>query len=146
MELVAPAGPMYQAGTLSGNPLAVAAGLTTLKILQRPDFYEDLEQRSAAVEGALVSAAGEAGCPIVVNRVGSMFCPYFSETPVTTFAEVLATDRDRHRRFFHSLLESGVMPAPSPFEAWFCSAAHGEEEIERTRIAARKAFEAALAG
>ncbi|MCB9834372.1 MAG: glutamate-1-semialdehyde 2,1-aminomutase [Planctomycetes bacterium] len=144
MEMVAPAGPMYQAGTLSGNPLAVSAGLTALRLLAAPGFFEDLERRSAAVEEALTSAAAEAGCPIVLNRVGSMFCPYFSETPVTTFAEVMKTDRQRHRRFFMSLLEGGVMPAPSPFEAWFVSSAHGEAEIEHTRVAARRAFRAAL--
>ena len=144
MEQVAPAGPVYQAGTLSGNPLAVAAGLAALEEISRPGFFADLEQRSAKVAAAIEGAARQAGCPIRLNRQGSMFCPYFSEGPVTDLDQVMATDRERHRRFFHALLAGGVLPAPSPFEAWFVSSAHDDPAIERTAEAALKAFKAAV--
>lgn len=145
MELVAPAGAMYQAGTLSGNPLAVAAGLAALEVISRPGYYRDLEATSAAVATALTDSATAAGCPIVLNRVGSMFCPYFSEAPVTSFSEVMATHRERHKVFFHKLLEHGIMPAPSPFEAWFTSSAHDAIAIEATKKGAWEAFRAASA-
>ena len=143
MEQMAPAGATYQAGTLSGNPLAVAAGLATLNEIAKPGFFDRLEERSAAVEDALSRAAAEEGCPLVVNRVGSMLCPYFTGSPVTSFAEVLASDREQHRRFFHAALEQGIMPAPSPFEAWFVSSAHDEEAVETTYRAAKVGFHAA---
>ncbi len=146
MEQIAPAGPVYQAGTLSGNPLAVAAGQAALGALGRPGFYEDLEDRSAKVESVLREAARQAGCPLTLNRVGSMFCPYFAEGPVEDYAAVMAADAERHRRFFHALLEGGVMPAPSPFEAWFVSSAHGDEALEITAKAAESAFRAAVGG
>ena len=146
MELVAPAGAVYQAGTLSGNPLAVAAGLATLRRVAADGFAQRLRERTQAVCEVLREAAAAAGCPIVINAVGSMFCPYFSEMPVTRLDEVMATDRDRHRRFFHALLAGGVMPAPSPFEAWFCSDAHDEAAQLQTRDAALAAFRAAMEG
>ena len=144
MEMVAPAGPVYQAGTLSGNPLAVAGGLATLNLLRAPGFYDELETRSAAVTDAIAGAAEEVGCPLTIQRVGSMFCPYFTATPVTNLAEVMETDREQHRRFFHAILEGGLMPAPSPFEAWFVSIAHGEAEVALTREACRAGFAAAM--
>ncbi len=146
MEQVAPAGPVYQAGTLSGNPLAVAAGRAALDALARPGFYEDLEARSAAVAMVLEEAARRAGCPLTLNRVGSMFCPYFADGPVEDYAAVMSADVERHRRFFHALLEGGVMPAPSPFEAWFVSSVHGDEALEITAEAAEAAFRKAVAG
>jgi glutamate-1-semialdehyde 2,1-aminomutase len=145
MEFVAPLGPMYQAGTLSGNPLAVAAGLAALNELRKPEQYEVLEANAAAIVSCIEDAAKEAGCPIVVNRVGSMFCPYFTSGPVTNLAEVMASNRDQHRRFFHELLRQGVMPAPSPFEAWFVSTQHGQDALDRTSKAMKAAFLAAVA-
>ena len=142
MEQVAPAGPMYQAGTLSGNPLAVAAGLAALEELSQPGVYDTLESNTCAITEVIEEEAGEAGVSVQVNRVGSMFCPYFSDTPVASLADVMATDRERHRRFFHALLEHGVMPAPSPFEAWFTSTAHDADCLEVLREALRAGFQA----
>ncbi|MEZ6195603.1 MAG: glutamate-1-semialdehyde 2,1-aminomutase [Planctomycetota bacterium] len=146
MEQISPVGPVYQAGTLSGNPLAVAAGLAALEVLSRPGFYDALEATSASVESALRRAAERASCPITLNRVGSMFCPYFVERSVENFRDAVAGDRERHRRFFVTLLEGGVMPAPSPFEAWFVSSAHDAEAIGHTEEVAERAFRAAMAG
>jgi glutamate-1-semialdehyde 2,1-aminomutase len=144
MEQIAPVGPVYQAGTLSGNPLAVAAGLAALDLLSAPGYFDRLEEISARVEAALVGAAEATGCPLTVNRVGSMLCPYFVEQSVENFRDAVAGDRDRHRRYFVTLLEQGVMPAPSPFEAWFVSSAHDEESIATTARAAEAGFRAAL--
>ncbi|MEE9391644.1 MAG: glutamate-1-semialdehyde 2,1-aminomutase [Planctomycetota bacterium] len=146
MEQISPLGPVYQAGTLSGNPLAVAAGRAALAEIKKPGFYDELEKTSARIAEALLSAASKVSCPLVLNRVGAMFCPYFAEqgTEINNFDDVLGTDRERHQRFFVSLIKEGVMPAPSPFEAWFASAAHDDEAIEHTHRAAQKAFKAAL--
>lgn len=136
MELVAPAGPVYQAGTLSGNPVAMAAGLATLDVLARPGVWQraaDWAQRSAA---ALTSAAEHAGVPVTVQRVGTMFTPFFSERPVRTFAEAKRTDTKSYAAFFHALLNNGVYMPPSPFEAAFASAVHDLPELQ--------VFEAAL--
>jgi glutamate-1-semialdehyde 2,1-aminomutase len=141
MDELAPAGGVYQAGTLAGNPLATAAGIATLKHLRDPALYARLESTAARLTDGLREIAGEAGVPLAVNRVGSMFGLFFTGADkVTRFDDVAACDGDRFRRFFHTMLERGVYLAPSAFEAGFVSAAHGEDEIERTLYAARAAF------
>jgi glutamate-1-semialdehyde 2,1-aminomutase len=143
MEQVAPEGPVYQAGTLSGNPLAVTAGLATLKVLKRPGTYEELERKSALLARGLAEAAGEAGLVLSFNRVGSMLCTFFTETPVVDYATACTADTRRFAAFFQSMLEQGIYLAPSQFEAAFVSLAHTDEQIQRTVEAARKAFAAA---
>ncbi len=128
---VSPAGSMYQAGTLSGNPIAVAAGLATLDLCDEAGFYETLEARSADLQKGIEAAAKKHGVPIHVGRQGSMLCPYFASEPVTSLAQVMRTDRERWTKFFHALLEQGVLVPPSPFEAWFVSSAHDARTIER---------------
>ena len=144
MEQVSPAGAVYQAGTLSGNPLAVAAGIATLTALDAPGAYDVLEQQSAKLQAGLEEAAAAAGVPLVVGRQGSMLCPYLASEPVTCFDDVLQSDRESWVRFFHGMLEAGVHLAPSPFEAWFVSLAHDDDAVEHVIEAARRAF-AALA-
>jgi glutamate-1-semialdehyde 2,1-aminomutase len=136
MDQVAPAGPVYQAGTLSGNPLAVAAGLKTLEVIHRPGFYERLETLSAMLASGLLEAAKKAGVPLMVNRVGSMFTAFFTSQPVTDYASAKESDTGRFGRFFRSLLARGVYFPPSQFEAGFVSAAHSETDIEETVAAA----------
>jgi glutamate-1-semialdehyde 2,1-aminomutase len=130
MEQIAPSGPVYQAGTLSGNPLAMAAGLATLDVLERPGTWERAE--SWAREAAdLISARGaQAGVPVTVQRVGTMLTPFFTGQPVRDYAEARRTDRAAYNAFFHSLLEGGVYLPPSAFEAAFTSTVHGESELE----------------
>ncbi len=142
MQQIAPAGPVYQAGTLSGNPLAMAAGIATLKALQEPDAYATLERRSAALEAGLATAARRHGVPVTINRAGSMLSLFFHPGPVRTFAEAQESDTDRFRRFHRRLLEQGVFLAPSAFEAAFVSLAHDDDVIAATVQAA----EVALAG
>ena len=142
MERIAPLGPIYQAGTLSGNPLAVAAGLTTLALLREPGFYEDLEQASAKLETDIEDAAREAGRSIVVQRVGSMLTPFFTNQPVHSWTEAAACDRAAFGTFHRALMAHGVYWPPSQFEAGFVSAAHGAAEQERTRKALHAAFKA----
>jgi glutamate-1-semialdehyde 2,1-aminomutase len=139
MDRVAPAGPIYQAGTLSGNPMAMAAGYSTLRLMT-PDAYAKLEQQSAALAAGLAEAAKAAGVPVQVNRVGSMLTVFFSEKPVFDAASARAASTKRFGRFFHAMLEAGVYLPPSQFEAAFLSTAHGPDEIERTLRAARGAF------
>jgi glutamate-1-semialdehyde 2,1-aminomutase len=146
MDWVAPAGPVYQAGTLSGNPLAVAAGLKTLEILRRPGTYERLEAISGKLAMGLTAAAAKAGVPLTVNRVGSMFTCFFSRDPVTDYASAKRSDTARFARFFRALLERGVYFPPSQFEAAFVSTAHTEADVARTVEAAAKAFEEVRAG
>ena len=146
MTQVAPAGPVYQAGTLSGNPLAVIAGITTLELLRQPGVYEDLEERSSALELGLVEAARDAGVEVRSNRVGSMLCSFFTPEKVTDYATACSSNTARFAAFFAAMLERGVYLAPSQFEAAFVSLAHGQEEIERTVDAARGAFRAAEQG
>ena len=142
MELVAPLGPMYQAGTLSGNPLAVTAGLTTLQELQQPGTYEQLESLAARLADGLTQALARAEVPATLNRVGSMLTGFFSAGPVATLAQVEAADTASYGRYFHGLLARGVYIAPSQFEAGFVSLMHTESDIDRTvEVAA-----AALAG
>lgn len=140
MEQVAPAGPVYQAGTLAGNPVAVAAGLTTLQILRDEKPYPALEVKGAQLAQGLAEAAREAGVPVQLQRVGSLLGLFFTEAPVRNAADVAAADAGAFRRFFHAMLEAGMYLAPSSWEAWFISTAHGEAEIEKTVDAARKAF------
>jgi glutamate-1-semialdehyde 2,1-aminomutase len=129
MERVAPAGPVYQAGTLSGNPLAMAAGLATLEVLARPGTWERAEAFARRVAEAIEARAREAGVAVTVQRVGTMLTPFFSPTPVGDFTGARATDRAGYNAFFHAMLEGGVYLAPSAFEAAFTSAVHGEAEL-----------------
>jgi glutamate-1-semialdehyde 2,1-aminomutase len=140
MDSVAPDGPVYQAGTLSGNPLAVAAGLAMLTALEKPGVYEQLEKTSAQLERELSTIAKEASVPVQFNRVGSMFTSFFSEHPVTDYASAKRADARRFAKFFHAMLDRGVYLAPSQFEAAFVSTAHDARAIERTLTAAREAF------
>jgi len=137
MSRVSPAGDVYQAGTLSGNPLAVAAGIATLRATDENGFYAKLEERSAQLQVGLERAAREANVPMWIGRQGSMLCPYLSSEPVTSFEQVMKTDRERWKRFFHAMLDHGVLLPPSPFEAWFVSSAHDGATIERIVSAAR---------
>ncbi len=136
MEHLAPVGGVYQAGTLSGNPLAVAAGLTTLKILKRDNPYAELERKSARLTNGLSQILREKEIPHTLNRVGSMFSLFFHPGPVTCYEEALASDRQAFVNFFGKMLERGVYLAPSPFEAWFVGAAHQDGDIEMTLEAA----------
>lgn len=140
MQKIAPLGPVYQAGTLSGNPLAVAAGLATLALLREPGVYERLEQTSAKLEAALREAASARGVALTVQRVGSMLTPFFSAGPVRSWSDAAKCDRAKFGKFHRALLEHGVHWPPSQFEAGFVSLAHGDAEIAKTK----SAFTAAL--
>jgi glutamate-1-semialdehyde 2,1-aminomutase len=140
MAMVAPVGPVYQAGTLSGNPLAVSAGLTTLKVLKEPGVYERLESLSARLEKGLKEAAGEAGVPVTFNRVGAMFTAFFTPGPVIDYTTATASDTKTFAAYFQAMLRRGIYLAPSQFEAAFMSLAHTEADIDRTIEAAREAF------
>jgi glutamate-1-semialdehyde 2,1-aminomutase len=140
MDCLAPDGPVYQAGTLSGNPLAMAAGLAALEELSAPDVYVRLEQTGAALEAGMKEAARSANIPVRFNRIGSMFCAYFTDQPVHNLADALHSDRARFAKYFHAMLEEGVYIAPSQFEAGFLSMAHTPADIETTIRAARKAL------
>ena len=142
METVAPAGPMYQAGTLSGNPLAMTAGIETLKVLREPGVFDEIEQKAAKLAKGVGQAAEEAGVPIYQTRVGTMFSNFFSAEPVTDYESAKASDTERFGRYFHAMLKRGVYIAPSQFEAGFISLAHSDEDIERTVEAALEAFRA----
>ena len=140
MQLIAPAGPVYQAGTLSGNPLAVAAGLNTLEIIARPGFYEALEQRAARLACGLERESKTAGTPLTVNRAGSMLTPFFTPGPVVDYASALQADTARFGRFFRALLERGVYWPPSQFESALVSGAHSDADVNRTIAAAAEAL------
>lgn len=142
MECVAPLGGVYQAGTLSGNPLAVAAGLATLRALREPGVYETLEARAGALEAGLREAAARAGVPVQVNRVASMLTAFFTPHPVTDWTTAARADRERYAAFFHGLLARGVYLAPSQFEAAFLSTAHSAEDVAATVAAAEAALRA----
>jgi len=142
MATVAPEGPVYQAGTLSGNPLAMAAGATLLDLLAQPGTYDTLEARSARLEEGLRRGARDAGATVTINRVGSMITVFFCAGPVTDYATAKASDTQRFGRFFHAMLERGVYLPPAQFEAAFVSLAHGEAEIDLTVAAAGEAFRA----
>jgi glutamate-1-semialdehyde 2,1-aminomutase len=142
MEQVSPAGPVYQAGTLSGNPLAMAAGLATLEILEEPGAYRDLEESGSRLARGLAEAASVASIPVAVNQIGSMVGMFFSANPVRNYADATSSNTDQYARFFHSMLEQGVHLPPSQFEAFFVSLAHSEDVIDTTLQAAARAFEA----
>jgi len=140
MEKLAPLGPVYQAGTLSGNPIAVAAGLATLQLVVQPRLLERIAATTAALVEGLAAEAGKRGVAFSSQSIGSMFGLYFREAPPVSFAEVMQCDRNRFNKFFHAMLEQGIYLAPSAYEAGFVSAAHGDAEIDATLAAARKAF------
>ena len=137
MDLIAPSGPVYQAGTLSGNPIAMAAGLASLDLISQPGFYEELGRKTAALVDGLEGAAETAGVPMAFSRVGAMFGLFFTRAPeVTCFREVMACDKEAFGRFFHGMLDAGVYLAPSAFEAGFVSQAHTDDDIRETVAAA----------
>jgi glutamate-1-semialdehyde 2,1-aminomutase len=145
MELVSPAGSVYQAGTLSGNPLAMAGGMATLEIMKEDGAYDILERRSAALEKGLLEAAKAAGVPVALNRVGSMLTPFFVKSAgdvVTNYAQATGGDSAAYARFFHAMLDNGVHLPPSQYEAWFVGLAHEDRHIEQTIAAAEAAFRA----
>lgn len=143
MEMVAPAGPMYQAGTLSGNPLAMTCGLKTLEILSRPGAYDRLAQLTRRLTEGLTDAAAEAGLPYRARSIGAMFGLFFTEAEVVDYDTALTADTQRYARFFHGMLRRGHYLAPSQFESGFMSLAHTETEIDATVTAARDAFKEA---
>ena len=138
MDHLAPLGPVYQAGTLSGNPLAMAAGIAALEELQEGGVYSRLEELAQELEKGMKDAAKSAGVPVQFNSCGSMFCAYFTSQPVHSLADAMHSDRARFAKYFHGMLEEGVYLAPSQFEAGFMSTAHTAEDIERTVRAAAK--------
>jgi glutamate-1-semialdehyde 2,1-aminomutase len=140
MGSVAPLGPVYQAGTLSGNPVAVAAGLATLEQIAVPGFFERLTTQTKKLVDGLSAAAAESGVMFSAQNVGGMFGIYFRKSPPQSYAEVMQCDAPAFNRFFHAMLDSGIYLAPSAFEAGFVSAAHGDAEIDETVAAARKYF------
>jgi glutamate-1-semialdehyde 2,1-aminomutase len=140
MSHLSPEGPVYQAGTLSGNPMAMVAGITTLNKLREPRFYYHLEERTAYLAEQMAEAGREAGLPVVENHVGGMFSLFFSDRDVHTFRDVADADANRFAQFFHAMLRRGVYLAPSPFEAGFLSSAHSDADLEQTLAAAREAF------
>jgi glutamate-1-semialdehyde 2,1-aminomutase len=149
MDLLAPLGPVYQAGTLSGNPIAMAAGIANLQELdekaesgtrkaENKNAYALLEERGAQLEAGMKDAAKSAGVPVTFNRCGSMFCGYFTSTPVHNVADALKSDRERFKKFFHGMLDAGIYFAPSQFESGFISTAHTAADIEQTVCTAAK--------
>jgi glutamate-1-semialdehyde 2,1-aminomutase len=140
MDQLAPLGPVYQAGTLSGNPLAMAAGIAALEELSAGHAYAKLEELGAALESGMKAAAQTAGVAVQFNRIGSMFCGYFTAEPVHNLADAMKSDRARFAKYFHAMLERGIYLAPSQFEAGFISTAHTMEDIEKTVAAARGSF------
>jgi len=140
MDYLAPLGPVYQAGTLSGNPLAMAAGLAALEALQSTDAWSRLENLGAELQQGMVAVAKAAQIPVQFQRIGSMFCGYFTNQPVWNLADAMHSDRARFARFFHGMLDRGVYLAPSQFEAGFISTAHTSADIEATVRAAESVF------
>jgi glutamate-1-semialdehyde 2,1-aminomutase len=141
MEQIAPSGPIYQAGTLSGNPIAMRAGLVTLSLIGQKGFYSSLGKKTETLVTGMETAAAEAGIPFTTNHLGGMFGFFFSETsPIRLFSQVMSCDADRFRRFFHGMLDEGVYLAPSSFEAGFVSSAHSESDISQTIAAAGRVF------
>jgi glutamate-1-semialdehyde 2,1-aminomutase len=141
METVAPAGPMYQAGTLSGNPLAMTAGLVTLQELRKPGVFAEIVAQTEQLCRGIGQAAEEVGVSVYQTQVGTMFCTYFTQGPVTNYATAKASDTEAFGRFFGAMLEEGIYLAPSQFEAGFTSAAHTSEVVDATIAAARRAFQ-----
>ena len=132
MDLMAPEGPVYQAGTLSGNPLAVAAGTATLKLLQNRDYYDDLGVKAYVLETSLRTVFEEIGIPVTINRYGSMFSLFFTEEEVTDYESALTADTTIYSKFFAGMLEQGIYLPPSQFEVCFVSLAHEMKDIDRT--------------
>jgi glutamate-1-semialdehyde 2,1-aminomutase len=146
MEQIAPLGPVYQAGTLSGNPLAVTAGIETLRLLRQPDVYERLEARAQQLCDGVQDAAKRAGVSVYTTRIGSMFCTFFTDQSVTDYASTSFADTAQFRRYFHALIDAGIYVAPSQFEAGFVSTAHTDDDIKRTIEVSYQAFQAAAQG
>ena len=142
MSQVAPDGPVYQAGTLSGNPLAMAAGIATLKLLRRPDFYKDLNQKAESFAAALAEAGKKAQVPLTWNRVGSLMTGFFTNQPVTDYTSAMRADTQRYAQHYRNMLATGFALAPSQFEALFVSAAHGLEQLAATVAACEESFAA----
>ncbi len=140
MQQLAPLGPVYQAGTLSGNPVATACGLATLREIRKPGFFDALAERTRALLDGLLASAEEAGVPMVGDCEGGMFGFFFASTLPSNYREVMATDKERFNRFFHAMLERGVYLAPAMYEAGFVSAAHSAEDLRATVAAARQAL------
>jgi len=140
MDTLAPLGPVYQAGTLSGNPIATAAANATLDILLEDNCYQKLDSTSAILEAGLAEAAGQANVPLTINRVGSLMSCFFTDKPVTNFADVKSTDIKRFEKFFNDMLKQGIYLAPSAYEAMFVSLAHTQADIEKTIEAAKNSF------
>ena len=140
MQKIAPLGPVYQAGTLSGNPVAVAAGLATLKLIQAPGFFDRLTATTHSLCEGLVRCARENNVSFSAAAVGGMFGLYFRATPPASYAEVMQCDKEAFNRFFHAMLAEGIYLAPSAYEAGFVSDAHGPREIEKTVAAAKTVF------
>ncbi len=142
MQMIAPSGPVYQAGTLSGNPVAMAAGLKTLELLEQPGFYENLSSKTTKLVEGLQKLADEAGIPFTTNHVGSMFGFFFtSEKKVTNFKQVMACDIPRFNKFFHGMLKRGIYLAPASYEAGFMSGAHTDDDLKATLQAANEVFQ-----
>jgi glutamate-1-semialdehyde 2,1-aminomutase len=140
MNLLAPEGPVYQAGTLSGNPLAMAAGLATLEALEQPGVFDGIEQSMTRLCEGMGAIAKETGVPVYQTQAGSMACMFFNENPVRNYDDATASDTKRYAAFFRGMLERGVYFAPSQFEAAFMSAAHTEADIDKTLDATRETF------
>lgn len=142
MECLSPDGGVYQAGTLSGNPLAMSAGIATLKLIKEEGFYQQIEEKSAYFEKGLQQVAGNSSVATCFQRVGGMFCTYFQEGPVASFDDALKSDTEAFGRFFRSMLDHGINLAPSQFESGFMSIAHGQEELDKTISAVEKSLAA----
>lgn len=142
MALLSPSGGVYQAGTLSGNPLAMTAGIETLKLLKRDGFYAELETKSSYIASGIANAAKSAGFPLYSTRVGSMFCAFFSKTPVYDWTTAAACDTKAFAKYFRLMLEAGIYLAPSQFETAFVSMAHETDDLDKTIAAAHKSFKA----
>ena len=138
--MLAPLGTVYQAGTLSGNPLACTAAIATLEILSDPTCYQQLEQTSALLADGLAKAAADAAVPVTINRVGSIMSIFFTDKPVRNYADVQATNAKQFKKFFAAMLDSGIYLAPSAYEAMFVSLAHTQKDVEKTIAAARYSF------
>lgn len=142
MEMIAPLGPVYQAGTLSGNPVAMAAGLRTLELISVAGFFDTLSEKTRYLSQGILKAAGDAGIPLTANYIGGMFGLFFTDQPrVTGFDQVMGCNQDRFKMFFHQMLERGVYLAPSAFETGFVSSAHTEEILDKTIKAASESFQ-----
>jgi glutamate-1-semialdehyde 2,1-aminomutase len=140
MEHIAPLGPVYQAGTLSGNPIAMTAGLKTLELISAPGFYDELSRKVVSLTDGILAAAKDAGIAMTCNRVGGMFGLFFSDQQVSSFEQATQCDTERFKKFFHSMLDEGVYMAPSAYEAGFVSSQHTDDDLQKTIDAAAKAF------